>query len=228
MKDIDWALLQDCDAYHRRNSATERPYSDPVWNALTSLHDGWSISSLLEVGCSTGWRLQRAADQFGARCAGLDASAQAISDGTSKYPTVELRHGLAPRALQFWEGTRFECIVLGFFMYLLPRDDLFALAGTVDELLADGGHLIVYDFLYPTPIRTSYRHDPRLTTYKGDPSSPWLWSPTYSLIKREVHSSAGDAQTLDPANWITIDVLRKITAHEAYVDPSPSVGGLPA
>ena len=90
----------------------------------------------------------------------------------------------------------------------------------------DNGHLIVFDFLSSLPTRTPYAHHPTLTTYKTNPSAPWLWSPTYDLVSRSVYplSETPELNT-DPGNWKTLDVLRKIAIEAAYPFslPMPSV-----
>ena len=155
--------------------------------------------------------------RLGADCHGLEASQDAVHEGRAAYPLLHLEQGLAPDDLAQWTGSTFDCIILGFFTYLLPRPALFSLAAAVDELLADNGHLIVFDFFSPAPMSSPYAHHPALTTYKSDPSAPWLWSPTYRLVGRSVYPLHEDAGlNSDPGNWKTLDILRKLPVESAY------------
>lgn len=230
------ALRRDGDRYHRVNHDGVGTIADPAFEQIVLCHGVSPVRSVLEVGCSTGFRLAKAAAELGARVAGLEASADAVAEGRARHPELDLRCGIAPRDLAWWEGERFDIVVIGHLLYLQPREVLFPLAAAVDGLLADGGHLIVEDFLAPTPASVPYRHDPGLRVFKTDPSAPWTWSPTYQLVSRTVYGIATDADPrfslssglatqVDPMAWQTVDVVRKLRAPEAYPErPSlPSV-----
>jgi cyclopropane fatty-acyl-phospholipid synthase-like methyltransferase len=225
------ALRRDGDGYFTRNRAGIGTIADPAFDALLTINASFPITSLLEVGCTTGFRLEKARLAFGARCVGLEASPAAVEEGRRAYPSIELEAGLAPADLSRWQGEHFDCIVLGYFTYLLPRTELFTLAAAIDGLLADNGHIVVMDFLHPSPMSSPYAHRSELTTFKSDPSAPWLWSPTYSLVGREVYAVADDpAANRDPRGWSTIDVLRKLPIDIAYphANTLPSVHATPA
>jgi SAM-dependent methyltransferase len=229
--DIRQALESDGDGYLYRNRAGIGTIADPVTDAVLEIHATTPIGRVLEIGCSTGFRLEKLRMRLGADCHGLEASPDAVHEGRAAYPLLHLEQGLAPEDLDTWRGSRFDCIILGFFTYLLPRESLFSLAATVDQLLADGGHLIVFDFLSPSPTSSPYAHHPALTTYKADPSAPWLWSPTYCLVNRSVYSLTDEpSQNADPGNWKTLDVLRKNPVTAAYPSSArmPSVHDGPA
>ena len=108
-------------------------------------------------------------------------------------------------------------MVLGHFQYLLPRTDVFELAYRVDLLLRDGGHIVATDFFFNAPMSADYAHSPDLEVFKEDPTSPWTWSPTYTLVSRSTYSLATDPQTQsDENNWQTLDVVRKHAISHAY------------
>lgn len=219
------ALRADGDGYHSRNHAGIGTIADPAFEGLELVNRVRPIRSVLEIGCTTGFRLEKARISFGAACAGLEVSPAAVAEGVSRYPDVDLRMGVAPRDLRFWAGQEFDVVVVGHFEYLLPREDLFALASAVDSLVSSGGHLIVLDFLHPTPMSAAYRHHGDLRVFKHDPSAPWLWSPTYALVSRRVYDVSEDVSAcVDPRAWQTVDVIRKLTTDEAY----PSAPTLPS
>lgn len=211
------ALRADGDGYHSRNHAGIGTIADPAFEAMNLIHAVRPITSVLEIGCTTGFRLEKARSAFGAECSGLEVSPAAVTEGRQLYPAVQIEQGVAPRDLDRWTSSTFDVVVVGHFMYLLPREELFALAAAVDRLAAEGGHVIILDFLHPTPMSADYRHHSDLRVFKHDPSAPWLWSPTYTLVSRRVYDTSESAEACaDPRAWQTVDVLRKLPADEAY------------
>lgn len=216
-EELERALQQDGDDYHARNYSGIGTIADPAFEAMELIHRLAPIGSVLEIGCTTGFRLEKARAAFNARCAGLEVSPAAIAEGRSRYPQVQLELGLAPRDLERWDGQAFDVVIVGHFQYLLPRSEVFSLAAAVDRLLASGGHLITMDFLHPTPMQAPYSHHADLRVYKHDPSAPWSWSPTYALVSRRVYDISEHAdECVDPRAWQTVDVLRKLTDEQAY------------
>lgn len=211
------ALRQDGDGYHSRNYAGIGTIADPIFQALSLVHETSPIRRVLEIGCTTGFRLEKVRVAFDASCVGLEISPAAVSEGREKYPRVEIREGTAPRDLEAWADAEFDLIIVGHLQYLLPRESLFRLASEVDRLLAAGGHIVLMDFLSPTPVSAAYSHHEDLTVFKHDPSAPWLWSPTYTLVARRVYDiSVEPLACQDPRMWQTVDTVRKLAVTEAY------------
>jgi len=229
-KHHEQAMRDDGDGYHSRNHVGIGTIADPAFDQMVIIDHEHPTRTVLEIGCTTGFRLERARLAFGAECAGLEVSPAAIAEGRLRYPKVRLEIGLAPRDLSLWDGCEFDIVVVGHFQYLLPREDLFGLAAAVDSLVAPGGHIIVMDFLHPHPVSATYTHHADLTVFKHDPSAPWLWSPTYTLVSRQVYNLTDEPMSArDPRSWQTVDVLRKLTVQQAYPQraslPSVHEGG---
>ena len=224
-EEVEQALRADGDRYHVSNHEGIGTIADPAFDLLKVVHSVTSIASVLEIGCTTGFRLEKCRQEFGARCAGLEISPRAVAEGRELYPDIDLHAGVAPRDLVTWTDQSFDVITLGHFLYLLPREDLFSLAAEVDRLLMPGGHLIVMDFFFPHECRLDYHHNHQLEMFKGDPSRPWTWSPTYTLVARRVYDlDSSPTQGADPRSWQTVDLLRKHSAVDAY----PMGDGLPS
>ena len=219
------ALANDGDRYHASNHDGIGTIADPVFEALEEIHRVTRISAVLEIGCTTGFRLDKCRRRFQANCAGLDVSSAAITEGRSLYPELRLELGAAPRGLQAWDAHTFDAVVLGHFLHLFPREDLFELAAQVDRVLRPGGHIVVMDFLFPYESRLDYHHHAALGLYKGNPTRPWLWHPSYALVGRRVYELAEDPpEAQDPRSWQTVDVIRKLSIDESY----PEANGLPS
>ena len=220
------ALRTDGDGYYTRNYAGIGTIADPVFEQMQLLHRVQPIRSVFEIGCTTGFRLEKARSAFGARCAGLEISPAAVSEARERYPNVDVREGTAPRDMAQWESSSFNVVVVGHVLYLLPRAELFELAAAVDRILTDGGHIIVMDFLSPFAHHSRYSHHSDLSVFKHDPSAPWVWSPTYQLVSRQVYSLADiPSSSADPRSWQTVDVVRKLSVANSYPERSahPSV-----
>lgn len=220
------ALVRDGDGYHTRNHAGIGTIDDPIFDQLLILHAIQPIGSILEIGCTNGFRLNKARHSFGSEVTGLDASPAAIAEGKRLFPGVELTQGIAPRDLGRLRDRYFDVVVLGHFLYLLPRSEIFELAAIVDRFVKPDGHLIVMDFISEQPMSAPYTHESDLAVYKHDPSSPWSWSPTYALVSRQIYSNSNVSEAaLNPGSWQTVDVLRKLSIQDAYPQRStfPSV-----
>lgn len=223
--EVEEALRSDGDRYHELNHAGIGTIADPAFDLLRLAHSVAPITSVLEIGCTTGFRLQKCFEEFGSQCAGLEISPRAVDEGRELYPNIDLHLGVAPRDLANWQDQTFDAITLGHFLYLLPREELFALAAEVDRLLRPNGHLVVMDFFFPHECRLEYHHNHQLDMFKGDPSRPWTWNPTYTLVARRVYDlGPSPRQAADPRSWQTVDLLRKHDAKTSY----PIVDGLPS
>jgi len=221
------ALKSDADAYFTRHSGREDRPRDPVLDVIFRIHAIDPMRSVLEVGCSTGWRLDDVRKKTGAICVGLEASNAAVLKGKIENPEVHLIHGVAPwdlpRVREIYGDRTFDCVIIGFIEYLIPRAELFRFAAEVDSLLRDGGHLIIFDFLHPRSHQKLYTHNESLNAYKSDPSLPWTWSPTYSLLNRELFLASNTRDELNnPDMWMCVDLLRKFSEDHAYPRESTS------
>lgn len=184
-------------------TALKNPASDPVLAEIGILRP----QRLLEVGCSNGWRLDAARQLFGCDVIGIEPSQQAIRDGMARFPDVQFVEGDASRLLQF-SGV-VDCVVFGFCLYLCDRTDLFQIAREADRVLADGGHLIIYDF-YPVSVyRNPYSHRPGVFSYKMDHSALWSWHPHYVRWSHRVLAHPG-ADPDDQNERLAVTVLKKL------------------
>ena len=220
MESFESVISEDAEKYFVRNSSLPEKVRDPVLEAIRFIAKSFEFKNVLEVGCGSGSRLNEIHKITGATCIGLEASKTAVDQGSSLYPDIQFLQGIAPQDLleskTGFQAHSFECIIVGFVSYLIPREEIFLLNAYIDRLLAADGHLIIFDFIHPIDIQRDYAHDDRLTTFKTDPSAGWTWSPTYFLTSRELYLEPNDAGSFgDPRNWMTVDTLRKF--HPSYV-----------
>jgi SAM-dependent methyltransferase len=176
-------------AWFRRNSAALNADGrrDPVLDLLRQLpaERRARVRSMCDVGCANGGRLANLREWFpnATRIAGFDASADAIEAGTLAHEGLDLRVGLV--AEPPFEG-RFDLVTIGFVMHWVDRSLLTRAIAEIDALVADGGLLVIADFLPDRPCRRNYHHrgDLDLFTYKQDYPRTFAGLGTYRELSR--------------------------------------------
>lgn len=206
-------LRADCNDYYRRNMGLHEPEVDELQDTLDKIHSYAPLERVFEIGAGNGWRLRKIEQRYdGCRAYGLDYSDEAVdaSDGM-------VRHGCAPAELPWYGTASFDVVILGFFTYLLPRTHVMELVAGVDRIVRDGGHVVVLDFLHPTPVRVPYTHSGNLTVYKHDVSGLFTANPQYVLVDRRLVDHHGHRNdNSNPAKWIVADAVMKLSPELAY------------
>jgi ubiquinone/menaquinone biosynthesis C-methylase UbiE len=178
-------LASEGDAYFARNRGTESA-ADPVLEVLGEL--ALSPKRVLEVGAGEGLRLAALRRHLpAAQLVALDPSQDALR--ASLRRCIPGARATAER-LPFRDG-EFELVILGFCLYLVDREDLFAVAAEVDRVLAATAHVAIFDFLPQTPQRRAYAHARGLYSYKMDYTQMFLWNPAYRCVTRRTFTHPG-------------------------------------
>jgi ubiquinone/menaquinone biosynthesis C-methylase UbiE len=209
-------LATEGNAWYQRNRAkadtgTDSLAGDQILAGMAQL--GIEPRTVLEIGCSNGWRLHAIADRYRAQCYGIDPSREAITDGLSRYPGLSLRTGTAEN-LPFDDGM-FDTTILGFCLYLCDRRDLMKIACEVDRVISEKGYIVILDFHPPFPYRNPYSHYPGVYCYKMQYANLFSWNPAYTTVWEKVFSHSGVAGLEDPDDRISVVVLKKGAA-DAY------------
>ena len=165
--------------YKRNISAIEnKKEMDPVLKTMT-LYNA-TPRKTLEIGCSNGWRLNALKNTTDSECFGIDPSQQAIEEGATKYPHIQLKTGSADE-IPFTEKM-FDCVIIGYCLYLCDRDDLFKIAYEVDRVLQDNGIVVIYDFCTDIPYYNRYQYHDNIQSFKMAYSKLFTWNPFYRTI----------------------------------------------
>jgi SAM-dependent methyltransferase len=198
----DVFLESEGDAWYERNRQRLRDSGPDV--VLTTLEDiGIAPKSVLEIGCANGYRIAHICQRFDAAGFGVEPSSKAVADGRGRFPSLTLEVGTAD-ALPFADG-QFDLVVFGFCLYLVdPRLHLRCVA-EADRVLAEGGVLLIHDFIEPAPYYNEYAHRPGVRSHKMEFSRFFLASPAYKLLRRNM--AVQGLPTPDQA--VGIDVLTK-------------------
>lgn len=215
-------LASEGDSYYRRNreklsAADGSVAADRVLASLRTL--SIRTHSILEVGCSNGWRLEALRREYDAQCYGIDPSSEAVADGAELFPHVSLQTGTADE-LPF-NGNTFDLVIFGFCLYLCDRQDLFRIASEADRVLMNKGHLAILDFHPPFAYRNKYKHDPGVYAYKMNYARLFQWNPAYTVLLQSVgaHQDGMDADS--PEERVSVTVLRKDIEHAYPDNPYP-------
>ena len=208
-------LAQEGDRWFERNRIFDKMMvakikDDPVLQVLQ--RTGLAPTRVLEIGASNGWRLHVLRQLMpGLECTGIEPSEKAVADA---FPDVSMTRGTAD-ALSFDDGA-FDTVIFGFCLYLCDRFDLFRIAAEADRVLAENGHIVIYDFHTDKPYRNPYVHRDGLFSYKMDYSLMFSWNPIYRVVGKVTMPHPGTTDE-SPDNCISVTILQKEPA-EAWPD----------
>ena len=165
-----------------------------------------------EIGCSNGWRLQKIKQlispepndrNVGGYCFGVDPSKAAISNGTARFPGIDLAIGTATAFP--WRTGQLDVLIYGFCLYVCDPEDLFEIVTQGNRVLIEGGHLFIHDFDPEYPHSVPNHHVKGLMTFKMNFANLWLAHPQYSMVSKTAYPD-GTAVT----------VLRKRSVTEGF------------
>lgn len=127
------------------------------------------IRSVVELGCSNGYRLAKLRGILRTDCrfVGTDASLEAVRDGRERYPWIEFHRALLSN-IPLEEA--FDLVIVHFVLHWVDRRTLARSISEIDRVTRDGGVLVLGDFLPDYPQRRAYHHLPEagVFTYKQD------------------------------------------------------------
>lgn len=176
MKQSEIFLKGEGLAWLDRNRSKLNEKHDPVLNAIAVF--GIKPTSVFEVGCANGWRLEALKTAYNCYTYGIDPGIE--------EKTWNLRQGTA-ESLQALSGS-FDTVIYGFCLYLCDPEDYFKIVAEGDRILRDDGHLIVYDFCTELPYKLPYKHKKGIFSHHYDFSKLWLSHPAYTMFGRTVQN----------------------------------------
>jgi ubiquinone/menaquinone biosynthesis C-methylase UbiE len=206
----DIFLSSEGDAWFNRNkdhvSAPPDTATDPVLRALSDL--AIAGETVVEIGCSTGYRLAGMREGQFRRRIGVDPSQEAIASGKRQFPGIELHVGTS-ESLEFESGT-IDVLIFGFCLYLCSPQDLFRTAAEADRVVKDDGVILIYDFCTKNAYANPYSHRPGVKSHKMFFPAMFLWHPHYTLVSHRLFDH--QKQNALPRNEdaaVAVSVMRK-------------------
>jgi ubiquinone/menaquinone biosynthesis C-methylase UbiE len=162
---------------------------------------------VLEIGCSSGYKLNLIHKVFNSECYGVEPSSKAVSDGSKMFPSINLQVGTAD-SLPF-EDNSFDLIIFGFCLCLCDRKDLFKIALEANRCLQKNGYMVISDFYPHFPFKNKWAHHEGLFCYKMDYSKMFSWNPEYREISNTVFTHSGFELRNMPNEKLAITILSK-------------------
>ena len=200
-------LKSEADQWFNRNiNSIKNIKDDSITSAIKEMN--LNPTTILEVGCSNGYRLAKLQKDYHAACYGIEPSKKAIIQGQKSFPESIFKQGVATQLP--YENAKFDMVIFGFCLYLCSGDNLFQIAAEADRVLADKGYLIIFDFHTSYPYKNKYSHCENIDSYKFDHSKMFAWNPNYEIIylKKESHDQTIlDLENED--NIISVTILSK-------------------
>jgi ubiquinone/menaquinone biosynthesis C-methylase UbiE len=207
----DAFLDYEADNYFFRNADVKfDPEKDTVFRVVTEY--GLRPKNILEIGCSTGYRLDALRKKLDAKVSGIEPSAGAIARGMQLYPEVQFTRGTVDE-MGMYASTSFDMVIIGFVLYVVDREILFKVLSETDRVLANGGTLIIIDFFSEKPTRNAYAHikDIEAFTYKQNYEEIFVASRIYQLLDKRSMSHTTKQYDLsgDYYDKFSVTTLRK-------------------
>lgn len=138
-------------------------------------------NKVLEIGCSSGYRLNVINLDFGSKCFGIEPSSKAREYAEFNYPNVSVIPGTADD-LSMFKNSEFDCIIIGFIFYIVDREVLFRIMSEVDRVLSNDGVLVIQDFYSRDYQVVGYKHIDGMFTYKMNYSNIFIATNLYREV----------------------------------------------
>jgi len=139
---------------------------------------------ILEIGAANGYRLAEISHRLGSGTyVAIEPSSKAIEDGQKRFPFIEFRRGLM-HDLPLENDEVFDLVIVNFVFHWISRDKLLCSVAELDRVIAEGGYLILGDFLPDVPTKVKYHHlqDEEVFTYKQDYEEIFLSSGLFTRV----------------------------------------------
>lgn len=176
-------LSYEGDNWFQRNKAYMDDQKNLDWTSkLVSMLDVGRIKSVLDLGCSTGYRLDMLKGfltHSRPRLVGVDASSKAIEHGKSLYPDISFYQGLLSNIPL---KDTYDLVIVHSVLHWVDRNSLAKSISEIDRMTEDGGYLIVTDFAPRGNHKRIYHHlpDEKVYTYKQSYADIFLSLGIYS------------------------------------------------
>ena len=139
------------------------------------------ISDVLEIGCGSGHRLNQITNSISAKGYGVEPSNEAVKYIHRTFPKIEATVGFGDDVPFF---QKFDLVHLGFFLYLVDRENYLRCISEADRLVKFGGFLSIIDFETPFPYSNSYSHQSGVFSHKQNNSDVFVASGLYSVVNK--------------------------------------------
>ncbi len=115
---------------------------------------------VIELGASNGYRLAKIHEIYGCEVHAVEPSPEAVEDGRKKFPFIKFYRTIIKDIEVEKENLEeyFDIAIVFSVLHWIDRKNLLISIAKIDELIKDGGFLIIGDFQTPFPIKREYHH----------------------------------------------------------------------
>ena len=137
------------------------------------------ILDVLEIECGSGHRLNQITKSISEKYNGVEPSNEAVKYIQRTFPKIEAKVGYGDD-IPFFQ--KFDLVHLGFFLYLVDRENYLRCISEADRLAKFGGFLSIIDFETPFPYSNSYSHQSSVFSHKQNNCDVFVASGLYSVV----------------------------------------------
>lgn len=208
-------LESEADSWFERNRAAINSPINSLELAFIKRTLGYAepaIKDILEIGCSSGAKLNQLCDFFDSNGKGIDPSSAAVEAGNQLIEQQakskrQLHVGTAAK-LPF-ETNAFDLVFFGFCLYVIDRSEVFQAISEADRVLKAGGFMAILDFDPNLRHKRAYHHKPGLFSYKNSYSDFFSAGGHYHLVAKDSFSHEDGHFSSDPNDRVAISLLYK-------------------
>jgi ubiquinone/menaquinone biosynthesis C-methylase UbiE len=219
-------LRGEGDGYYDRNmSALEREdrfYCEELLCQALSPFKG-EVNRILEIGCSSGDKLQYLCKVFEADGRGIDPSSNAVAAGNGRLAGLGIEKitlGVSTADVLPFDKHEFDLVYFGFCLYLVDRESLFAAITEANRVLRPGGFLAILDFDPAQRYKRPYHHKEGIFSYKEQYSNMFTATGHYYLVSK--HSLSHSSHHFAKASDERVSLCLLYKELEAYgLEPGP-------
>jgi ubiquinone/menaquinone biosynthesis C-methylase UbiE len=167
------------------------------------------INRVLEIGCSSGQKLELICNALDASGEGIEPSESAVAQGNERLAGsgVRLQAGTSDQ-LPF-EKESFDLVYFGFCLYLVDRSRLLASVAEADRVLKKGGFLAITDFDPGRKSMRPYTHREGVFSFKQDYARCFTESGLYYTVSKMSFSHRVSHFDADPEERVSLTLLYK-------------------
>jgi SAM-dependent methyltransferase len=152
----------------------------------------------------------------------LEHSNKAVISGKRAFPQIEFVCGSLSQK-QDMPLEQYDLVIVAGVFTLIDRSCLSQAVANADQLLKNGGYIVVSDFYTPYPRANTYHHRPELLTFKQDYTAPFRALNIFTEVYMRASPLSEDTGLLsfdarDPYDvWWMTSVLKKDIKHRYQI-----------
>lgn len=204
-------VSSEADKYFLRNKEVLDSFlkeQDNIYKLIKKFNRKEEITSVLELGCATGYRLNFLKDILSNcnRFVGMDASGLAIEHGKQKYGLELYQDSFG----SFNYPEQFDLVIVNFVLHWIDRDLLYQCVANIDKFLKPQNSFLVLGDFYPFySHKRKYHHvEKDLFTYKCDYKEIFLCSNMYQILD-EIITTHNKNEKISNLSRISVSLLEK-------------------